>query len=133
VRVRQESKWKDLSLVAEKIIKVDDLDGAETPDVAKRDFEVLDRLFTIDLSDDNDKRLREALETVALYLAHSNEVIQPGKGKRAESPAKIKGYTNTDVRAWAKKEGIEVSVRGKIADEVYSAFIETHPDANPDA
>jgi hypothetical protein len=119
--------------VAEKIIKVDDLDGAETPDVAKRDFEVLDRLFTIDLSDDNDKRLREALETVTLYLAHSNEVIQPGKGKRAESPAKIKGYTNTDVRAWAKKEGIEVSVRGKIADEVYSAFIETHPDANPDA
>lgn len=119
--------------MAEKIIKVDDLDGAETPDVAKRDFEVLERLFTIDLSDDNDKKLREAMETLELFLSHSNEVIQAGKGKKSASPAKVKGYTNTDVRAWAKETDVEVSVRGKIADEVYSAFIEAHPDAKPDS
>jgi hypothetical protein len=36
------------------------------------------------------------------------------------------------VREWARREGVEVSVRGKIGDEVYEKFIAAHPDANPD-
>ncbi|GAA2580862.1 Lsr2 family protein [Actinomadura fulvescens] len=119
--------------MAEKVIRVDDIDGSEGGDVAKRDFEILGRMFTIDLSDDNHKRLTEALETVALYIDKSVEVKRAGKGRKAPSPAKVKGYTNAEVREWAGRKGVEVPERGKISDEVYAAFINDHPDARPDA
>ncbi|MQY08695.1 histone-like nucleoid-structuring protein Lsr2 [Actinomadura macrotermitis] len=117
--------------MAEKVIRVDDIDGSEGGDVSKRDFEVLGRVFTIDLSDDNHKRLIEALEVLATFVDKAVEVKPAGKGRKAASPAKVKGYSNNDVREWANSNGVEVSERGKIADEVYAAFIEAHPDAKP--
>ncbi|MDL4770844.1 MULTISPECIES: histone-like nucleoid-structuring protein Lsr2 [Thermomonosporaceae] len=119
--------------MAEKVIRVDDIDGSEASDVAKRDFEVLGRTFTIDLSDDNHKRLHEMLDTLAPFIENAAEVKPAGKGRKSGRTAKIKGYTNGDVREWALNEGVELSERGKISDEVYAAFIETHPDAKPDA
>ncbi|MBW8483417.1 histone-like nucleoid-structuring protein Lsr2 [Actinomadura parmotrematis] len=117
--------------MAEKVIRVDDIDGSEGGDVTKRDFEVLDRTFTIDLSDDNHRRLTEALELVGGFVAKAVEVKAAGRGRKSAAPAKVKGYTNNDVREWANGNGVEVSERGKIADEVYAAFIEAHPDAKP--
>ncbi|QXJ25526.1 Lsr2 family protein [Actinomadura graeca] len=119
--------------MAEKVIRVDDIDGSEGDDVAKRDFEVLGRTFTIDLSDDNYKRLNGMLDALAPFIGNAVEVKPAGKGRKSARAAKIKGYTNGDVRAWALREGNEVSERGKISDEVYAAFIEAHPDAKPDA
>ncbi|MFC6879002.1 MULTISPECIES: histone-like nucleoid-structuring protein Lsr2 [Actinomadura] len=119
--------------MAEKVIRVDDIDGSEAGDVAKRDFEVLGRTFTIDLSEDNHKRLHETLTALGPFLDNAVEVKPAGKGRKAGRTAKIKGYTNGDVREWALNEGVEVSERGKISDEVYAAFIEAHPDAKPDA
>ncbi|GAA3975299.1 Lsr2 family protein [Actinomadura viridis] len=119
--------------MAEKVILVDDMDGTEESDVAKRDFDVLGRKFTIDLSDANDKRLRDAIETIDAFVEKAREVKAAGRGRKAASPAKVKGYTNSDVREWAQNNGVEVSEKGSIADEVYAAFIEAHPDAKPDA
>ncbi|WP_395107219.1 Lsr2 family protein [Actinomadura sp. SCN-SB] len=118
--------------MAEKVILVDDIDGTEDSDVAKRDFEVLGRTFTIDLSEANDKRLRDALATVEQFVDRAREVKAAGRGRKAASAAKVKGYTNSDVRAWARENDVEVSARGVIADEVYAAFIQAHPDAAPD-
>ncbi|WP_455577964.1 Lsr2 dimerization domain-containing protein [Actinomadura luteofluorescens] len=70
--------------MAEKVIRVDDMDGSEGADVAKRDFEVLDRTFTIDLNDDNYKRLNEMLDALAPFIENAAEVKRPG---RAASPA----------------------------------------------
>ncbi|MGK5555651.1 histone-like nucleoid-structuring protein Lsr2 [Actinomadura kijaniata] len=119
--------------MAEKVIRVDDIDGSEGSDVSKRDFEVLGRTFTIDLSDDNHKRLVETLETLNLFVEHATEVKAARKGRKSTSAVKLKGYTNADVREWAMSNDIEVTERGKISDEVYAAFIEAHPDAKPDA
>ncbi|GAA0211516.1 Lsr2 family protein [Actinomadura nitritigenes] len=118
--------------MAEKVIRVDDIDGSEGDDVTKRDFEVLGRTFTIDLSEDNYKRLNEMLDALAPFIENAAEVKPAGKGRKPRV-AKIKGYTNGDVREWALREGVEVSERGKISDEVYAAFIDAHPDAKPDA
>jgi hypothetical protein len=118
--------------MAEKVILVDDIDGTEDSDVAKRDFDILGRRFTIDLSDANDKRLRDALDTIETFVAKAREVKAAGRGRKAASPARIKGYTNSDVREWARENDVEVSAKGVIADEVYAAFIEAHPDAAPD-
>jgi hypothetical protein len=119
--------------MAEKVILVDDIDGTEDSDVAKRDFDVLGRRFTIDLGEANDKRLRDALATVERFVEQAREVKAAGRGRKAAGAAKIKGYTNSDVRTWARENDLEVSGRGVIADEVYAAFIEAHPDAAPEA
>ncbi|MFB4318425.1 histone-like nucleoid-structuring protein Lsr2 [Actinomadura sp. 21ATH] len=119
--------------MAEKVILVDDMDGTEESDVAKRDFDVLGRKFTIDLSDANDKRLRDAIDTIEQFVEKAREVKAAGRGRKAAAPAKVKGYTNTDVREWARANDVEVSAKGVIADEVYAAFIAAHPDADPNA
>ncbi|GAA4069316.1 Lsr2 family protein [Actinomadura miaoliensis] len=120
--------------MATKVVMVDDIDGYDGEDVAKRDFEVAGAKFTIDLGDANHKRLQEALDTLTPFLEKAAVVKAAGRSRKsaADTSPKLRGYTNTDVREWAKEQGIEVSVRGKIADEVYEQFIAAHPDANPE-
>ncbi|SEG23840.1 Lsr2 protein [Thermomonospora echinospora] len=119
--------------MATKVVMVDDIDGYDGEDVAKRDFEVAGTQFTIDLGDANHKRLTETLEILAPYLEKAVVVKAAGRSRKsnADVTPRLRGYTNTDVREWAKREGVEVSVRGKIADEVYEQFIAAHPDARP--
>ncbi|MFC5182616.1 histone-like nucleoid-structuring protein Lsr2 [Actinomadura harenae] len=120
--------------MAEKVILVDDLDGGEGEDVRKRDFEILGRIFTIDLSDENDVRLRETLDTLTRYVEKSREVKQAGRSRKPrKSPVKLKGFTNADVRTWAKNEDLEVPDQGALPDAVYEAFVQAHPEASPDA
>jgi hypothetical protein len=121
-------------IVATKVITVDDVDGYDGEDVAKREFEVRDRKFTLDLGDGNFKKLEELLDALAPYLEKAAEVKQAGRARKnaTEGSTRLRGYTNTDVRAWAAQEGVDVSARGKIADEVYEKFIAAHPDAQPE-
>jgi hypothetical protein len=120
-------------IVATKVITVDDIDGYDGQDVAKREFEVGDTRFTIDLGDGNFTKLQELLDALAPYLEKAAEVKQAGRARKSATDAgpRLQGYTNTDVRAWAGQEGVDVSTRGKIADEVYEKFIAAHPDARP--
>jgi nucleoid-associated protein Lsr2 len=120
--------------VATRVIMVDDFDGHDGEDVAKRDFEVGDATYTIDLSDENFKKLQEAVEVLRPYLEKATRVKQAGRARRAtaDTGPRLRGYSNSDVREWARQEGVEVSTRGKIGDEVYEKFIAAHPDANPD-
>jgi hypothetical protein len=121
-------------IVATKVITVDDIDGYDGDDVAKRQFEVGDAKFAIDLGDGNYKRLQELLDALAPYLDKAVEVKQAGRARKsaADGATRLQGYTNTDVRTWAGQEGVEVSARGKISDEVYEKFIAAHPDAKPE-
>ncbi|REE99376.1 histone-like nucleoid-structuring protein Lsr2 [Thermomonospora umbrina] len=119
--------------MATKVIMVDDIDGYDGEDVAKRDFEVAGTTFTMDLGDANHKQLQEILRQLAPYLEKASIVKPAGRSRKSAGDAspRLKGYTNSDVREWAKAEGVEVSLRGKIADDVYDRFIEAHPDAKP--
>jgi Lsr2 len=113
---------------------VDDFDGHDGEDVAKRDFEIGETTYTIDLGDENFKKLQEAIEAIEPYVEKAVRVKQAGRARKAttDTPPRLRGYSNSDVREWASEEGIEVSARGKIGDEVYEKFIAAHPDANPD-
>ncbi|HEX6470957.1 MAG TPA: Lsr2 family protein [Streptosporangiaceae bacterium] len=122
--------------MATKVIMVDDVDGYEGEDVAKRDFEVGGALYTLDLGDGNFKKLQEALELLAPFLEKATVVKQAGRSRKSTgetSAPRLRGYSNGDVREWATREGIEVSARGKIADEVYDKFVAAHPDAKPES
>lgn len=120
--------------MATKVVMVDDLDGHDGEDVTKRDFEVCGVTYTIDLGDENFKKLEELIESLNPYIEKATRVKQAGRARKsADTTSRLRGYSNTDVREWATREGIEVSERGKIADEVYEQFLAAHPDAHPDA
>jgi len=120
--------------VATKVILVDDFDGHDGEDVVKRDFEFADATYTIDLGEDNYKRLQEALDVLNPYLEKATRVKQAGRARKApaDTTRRLRGYSNSDVRDWARQEGIEISSRGKIGDDIYDKFIAAHPDAQPD-
>jgi hypothetical protein len=119
--------------MAQKVILVDDLDNSEGSDVIRREFSLLDRAFAIDLSDGNQQRLCDALGFVERILERSREVKQATRSRKAADTApRLRGYTNTDVREWAREQGLEVSPRGKITDEVVDKFVAAHPDARPE-
>jgi hypothetical protein len=121
-------------MVATKVITVDDFDGHDGEDVAKRDFEVGEATYTIDLGDDNFKKLQEALELLRPYIEKASQVKQVGRTRKAaaDTSSRLRGYSNSEVREWARREGVDVSSRGKIGDEVYEKFITAHPDAKPE-
>ncbi|TNY36693.1 histone-like nucleoid-structuring protein Lsr2 [Thermomonospora catenispora] len=121
--------------MATKVVMVDDIDGYDGEDVAKRDFEVAGTRFTIDLGDANYQKLLETLETLAPYLEKATTVKRAGRSrarKSADAAPRIRGYSNTEVREWARAQGLEVGDQGKISDEVYEKFIAAHPDAKPE-
>ncbi|MEU7689678.1 Lsr2 family protein [Microbispora hainanensis] len=117
--------------MAQKVILVDDLDHSEGDDVARREFPLLNRTFAIDLSDANHQRLSEALAFIEEVLENAREVKQASRSKKAaDTSPRLRGYTLTDVREWAREQGLDVPARGKMADEVIEQFIAAHPDAS---
>ncbi|WP_214102725.1 Lsr2 dimerization domain-containing protein [Acrocarpospora catenulata] len=109
--------------MAEKVILIDDLDQSEGEDVVRREFQLLQRTFAIDLSEVNDRRLRDAVSLIELALERGREVKQATRSRRAAEPQRLRGHTNSDVRKWAAEQGIEVPARGTLPDEVIDKFI----------
>jgi hypothetical protein len=102
---------------------------SEGTDVARREFPLLERTFAIDLSDDNHRRLSEALTFIEGVVGRSREVRRATRVRKADQEPRLRGYTNTDVREWARTEGMEIPARGKLTEEIIGKFIEAHPDA----
>ncbi|MFB9253350.1 histone-like nucleoid-structuring protein Lsr2 [Sphaerisporangium melleum] len=112
------------------MILVDDLDHSEGDDVARREFPLLNRTFAIDLSEANQQRLSEALAFIEQVLESSREVKQATRAKKAaDTSPRLQGHTLTDVREWAREQGLDVPARGKLPDELIEKFIAAHPDA----
>lgn len=111
--------------MAQKIIVslVDDLDGSEAEETIEFGLDGVS--YEIDLSTENAEELRDAL---AQYVEHAR---RSGGRKRsgARSNAKAAGRSaavdreqNQAIRAWARKNGFEVSDRGRIPSEVVEAY-----------
>jgi hypothetical protein len=106
--------------MATKVIRTDDLDG--TPDASLYSFAINDEQFEIDLSEDNYKKLTEAL---APFVEKGRKKVDRLPRERSASTAP---RTSSDkerlakVRAWAADNGIEVSSRGRIAKSVEDAY-----------
>ena len=110
--------------MAKQIITVltDDLDGSD----ADRTLEFgLDGVnYTIDLSEKNAGKLRKALDP---YLTAASRVGRSSVGRTAArgaaaSPPRSNRDQNQAIREWAKKNGYEVSERGRIPSSIVEAF-----------
>lgn len=102
---------------------VDDLDGSEAEETVEFGLDGVS--YQIDLSGDNAEELRDAL---AQYVEHARRA---GGRKRAAGrpsvkavarPATVDREQNQAIRAWARKNGFQVSDRGRIPSEVVEAY-----------
>jgi hypothetical protein len=94
------------------VILEDDVDGGKADETVE--FGLDGAAYVIDLSDDNAKKLRGALDG---YVSKARKV----SGKRSTGRVSS-GVDNTAVRAWAEANGIEVSKRGRISRDIVSQF-----------
>ncbi len=99
---------------------IDDLDGSEAEGTVL--FGLDGTQYEIDLSTGHAKELQTAL---ARYIDAGRKVTgaarQAGRTRR-QAPAN--GIRNTEMRAWAKAQGLEVKERGRVPADVIAQYQE---------
>ena len=101
------------------IILVDDIDGSEASETVS--FAIDGNDYEIDLNDANASKLREAL---APYVAHARRAS--GGKRRGRTSASAGGASPSQIRDWARANGMEVSDRGRVSEEVRAAYAAAH-------
>lgn len=107
--------------VAQKVqvILTDDLDGGEADESVQ--FALDGIAYEIDLSQANGEALRE---TLAPYV----EAARRTGGRAARHPLGRAAATAdlSDLRAWAREQGYQISDRGRVSGEVRAAYEAAH-------
>jgi len=110
--------------VAKQIIHklVDDLDGGDADETVK--FALDGVQYEIDLSSANAEKLRDVF---APYVAAGTKVgrggvVVGGRAARGRGGATADREQNKAIREWAKKEGREISDRGRIPQEIVDEY-----------
>ncbi|GLY25492.1 nucleoid-associated protein Lsr2 [Micromonospora echinospora] len=101
---------------------VDDLDGGDADETVK--FALDGVQYEIDLSNKNADKLRELF---APYVAAGSKVgrggvVVGGRAARGRGGATADRAQNKAIRDWAKREGREISDRGRIPQEIVDEF-----------
>ncbi|MGA6206606.1 histone-like nucleoid-structuring protein Lsr2 [Nocardia testacea] len=79
--------------------------------------------YEIDLSADNAEKLRD---TLGSWTAHARRVGGRAKSKQRPQATGTNARTQT-IREWARKNGLEVSSRGRISAEIAEAYQKANP------
>lgn len=99
---------------------VDDIDGSDAEGTVTFSYD--SKLYEIDLSSANKKKLEAALEP---YI----KAGRSAGGSRRSSGSSSRAGIRTDssaIRAWAKDNGHEVSERGRVPTSVIEAYDAAH-------
>jgi hypothetical protein len=108
------------SIVAQKIqtVFIDDLDGSEAEGTVR--FGLDGAEYEIDLNAEHARALRDAL------TRYVQAARRPGRGARRPTRsgrrARADGVDSTEVREWAKAQGIDVKDRGRVPAELVVKF-----------
>ncbi|MGW4370781.1 histone-like nucleoid-structuring protein Lsr2 [Nocardia takedensis] len=97
---------------------VDDYDGTSAAEETVS-FALDGVYYEIDLSELNAKELRASLEQ---WTASARKVGRTPSVKRSSRPAAADRAETQKVREWARKKGLEVSRRGRIAADIVEAY-----------
>lgn len=111
--------------MARKIITrlVDDLDGGVAHETVR--FGLDGRLYEIDLSTKNAKKLRSELATFIEHgsrISHHSAAGAARVGVRGRGSAALGRDQNRAIREWAQAKGLEIAARGRIKQDVVDAF-----------
>jgi hypothetical protein len=97
---------------------IDDLDGSDAEGTIR--FGLDGTQYEIDLSTEHAKELRTAL---ARYTDAGRRV--PGTATRAAHngrKAPASNISNTEVRTWAKAQGLEIKERGRVSADILARY-----------
>jgi hypothetical protein len=107
------------------VLLVDDIDGGDADQTVT--FSLDGSAYEIDLSTRNAEALRNAL---ALFIASARKVGRAASPVKAAAPVRtvVRGAARVDreqtqaIRAWARKNGHNVSERGRIPASILAAY-----------
>lgn len=114
---------------------VDDVTGEEAEDITTLEFALDGVSYEIDLGADNATKLRNALADYVGAARRTGGRRSVGRGRRGGSGASptaaaSKGYsreTLKSIREWARKNGHDISDRGRLPSEVLAAWEAGNP------
>ncbi len=100
------------------ILYVDDIDGSEAAGTVRFGFDGAD--YEIDLSKKHADQLAKAIEP---FVAAARKVPSSRRAVRGSRPAR---HDQSDVRTWARSQGLKVSDRGRIPADVLARYESAH-------
>jgi hypothetical protein len=105
------------------VILVDDVDGGEADETVS--FALDGISYEIDVSATNADAIRDALTP---WVEHARRVggRVSSRGKVVKSRPAAERTDLSDVRAWARENGYQVSDRGRVSSEVRAAYEAAH-------
>ena len=105
------------------VLLVDDVDGSTAEETVT--FGLDGANYEIDLSDTNAKALRD---TLATYVASARKAGRAAGAKTARAGSIAKASPSADraqnqaIRDWAKRNGLQVSERGRIPADIIEKY-----------
>src|SRR5512133_562867 len=96
------------------VLLEDDVDGTRADETIE--FGIDGTTYAIDLSDQNAKKLRGALDG---YVSKARKI---SGGRRSSRKSSAAGVDLKAVRAWAASNGIELSKRGRVPASVLEQY-----------
>jgi nucleoid-associated protein Lsr2 len=96
------------------ILYVDDIDGSEADGTVRFGFDGTD--YEIDL---NKKHAEQLAKAIGPYVEAARKVSSARRAARGSRSAR---HNQSDVRAWARAQGLKVSDRGRIPADVLAKY-----------
>jgi hypothetical protein len=100
------------------ILYVDDIDGSEAEGTVRFGLDGVD--YEIDLNKKHSDQLAQAIRP---YIEAARKVSSSRRPARGSRPAR---HDQSDVRAWARSQGLKISDRGRIPADVLARYESAH-------
>jgi hypothetical protein len=100
------------------ILYVDDIDGSEAEGTVR--FGLDGAEYEIDL---NKKHSAQFTKAIRPYIDAARKVSSSRRPVRGSRPAR---HNQSDVRAWARSQGLKISDRGRIPADVLARYESAH-------
>lgn len=102
---------------------VDDLDGSHSEDISTVTFGLDGVTYEIDLTDQNAANLRKGLEEFVGSARRIGGRLKRGTAAKADSGSAVSNREQAQaIRDWGRRNGHEVSDRGRIPASLVEAF-----------
>lgn len=110
---------------------VDDLDGTQSNDIGTVTFGLDGVTYEIDLTEANARNLRGELEEFIAHARRTGGRLKRGIGATAGNGSATANREQAQaVREWARRNGFDVSDRGRIPANIIEAFEAAQADAS---
>jgi hypothetical protein len=100
------------------VLYVDDIDGSDAEGTVRFGLGGTD--YEIDL---NKKHADQLATTIRPYIDAGRKVSSSRRAARGSRPAR---HNQSDIRAWARSQGLKISDRGRIPADVLAKYESAH-------